>query len=422
VAPGAVVIGASMGGLRAAEQLRAAGWTGPITVIGAEPYAPYNRPPLTKALLRSFSVAKLDTRTAHRTLAFRRRPSVDDVSWRLGRTVTSVCVDDRTIRLDDGEELTYEGLVVATGLRPRRLPLRAPLEDRHVIRSLDDAAALGQVLAPGARVVVIGAGFIGCEVAATATELGCSVTVIEPLSAPLTQAVGEELGQAVQRVHEANGVRFCLGSRVAAVESEFRRDAAPKRIVELADCTRVVADVVIEAIGSVPNVEFLDGNGLDLGDGVLCDNQLRVAGRPEIVAVGDVARFPNPRFDETPRRVEHWSMPGLMARRAAATLASHLLGTETPHADFDPLPTFWSDQFDLRINSMGAPALADEITVLEGDLGALHGSATGAAVLYQRDQRPVGVVGVGISPERLNRFRSILQPVPSVAVEGAVAR
>ncbi|MFS2295402.1 MAG: NAD(P)/FAD-dependent oxidoreductase [Actinomadura sp.] len=373
-----VVAGASLGGLRAAEQLRAAGHTGEIVVVGDEPHPPYNRPPLSKeALATEISLDRV---------AFRMRPSVADVAWRLGTPVVRADLAARTVHLADGTEIRYDGLVVATGLRPRRLDAPGTGPSRHVVRTLDDAAALRERLRPGVRAAVVGAGFIGCEVAATARTLGADVTVVAPEEQPMLRPLGARLGAELRRRHEGRGVRFLLGRTVARFTGTG---------LELSDGTQVAAEVVVEAVGSVPCVEWLDGNGLDLSDGVLCDGALRVEGRPEVVAVGDVARFPNPRYDDVPRRVEHWSMPTDTARHAARTLLGQDAGP------FMPLPSFWSDQYDLRLQSFGAPGLGDDVRVLEGDLGGE------AVVGYHRDGRLVGVVMLGAA-RRQAHYRGLL--------------
>ncbi|MEV4255093.1 FAD-dependent oxidoreductase [Spirillospora sp. NPDC049652] len=379
-----VVVGASMGGLRAAEQLRAAGFTGHLTVVGDEPHRPYNRPPLSKEVLAA--------EVTHEAVAFRMRASVADVDWRLGMPVVASDLAARTLTLLDGSSLAYDGLVVATGLRARRLPQPGLEDRRHVVRTLDDATRLRGCLVPGARVVVIGAGFVGCEVAATARKLGADVTVVCAAPEPLMNPLGPDLGAELRRRHEAQGVRFLLGRTVTA----FGDDPSASADVLLSDGTALAADVIIEAVGSTPCVSWLDGNGLDLSDGVLCDADLRVEGRPDVVAVGDVARFPNPRYDGVCRRVEHWSIPTDTARKAARTL----LGVDAP--PFAPLPSFWSDQYDLRIQSFGAPALGcDDIRVLEGD------PATECAVGYHRDGELVGVVLLGLT-SAIPRYRKQL--------------
>lgn len=374
-----VVVGASMAGLRVAEQLRAAGRRGPITLVGDELHMPYNRPPLSKEVLAG--TASFDS------LVFRPRASVADVEWRLGIRAVRADLDRRAVELSDGTTLPYSGLVVATGMRPRRLRCPGPAAGRHTVRTLDDARRLRTALTrPGVRVVVVGAGFIGCEVAATAVRLGAAeVTVVDPLPLPMVGPLGEPLARSLRARHERRGVRFVLGTGVAGFDGDGRVTG-----VLLADGTALAADVVVESVGSVANTEWLEGNGLDLGDGVLTDEHLRVGGRPDVVAVGDVARFPNARYDGVPRRVEHWSIPTDTAKHAAKVLAAHLSGVEPDLAPFAPLPTFWSDQHDFRIQSFGAPVLGkDDMRVLDGDLDGEP------VVGYHRADRLVGVVALG---------------------------
>lgn len=362
-----VVVGASLGGLRAAEQLRAAGWTAEIVVVGAEPHMPYNRPPLSKEVLAGTVLSS--------SVTFRPRPSVADVVWRLGVAASTVDLTGRVLTLADGTTIDFDGLVVATGLRPRRLPGA----EGHVLRTLDDAVRLRAVLVERPRLVIVGAGFIGCEVAATARKLGAEVTVVDPLPLPMLGPLGEPL--AASLLTRQHGVKFHLGHTVARFE--------PYQVI-LDDGTVLPADAVVEAVGSRPNTEWLAGNGLDLSDGVLCDEHLRVEGLPFVVAVGDVARFPNARYDTVPRRIEHWSIPGDTARHAARTLVAGLTGASVDGPAFAPLPTFWSDQHGYRIQAIGAPPLGvADIRILEGNLN------DDVVVGYHRDGELVGVVGVG---------------------------
>jgi 3-phenylpropionate/trans-cinnamate dioxygenase ferredoxin reductase subunit len=388
-----VIVGAGLGGLRAAERLRAAGWEGAIVVYGTEPHLPYNRPPLSKEALA--------TGISHERLAYRRRRSIEDVEWRLERTVESVDLDKHVLTLDDGTPQRYVGLVAATGVRPRRLPLDAPLEWRQTLRTIDDGLALRERLTEGGRLVLIGAGFVGSEVAATARGLGCDVDVVDPLPEPMTRAIGEMVGSELRRRHESHGVTFHLGRSVAAIEG-----ATAPRTVLLDDGVRLTADVVVEAVGSIPNVEWLDGNGLDLANGVACDEWMRPLGADgpilDVAAVGDIVRFTNPLFGGPPHRVEHWAMPTETAKPAARALVAHL--TEQPLDDepFAPLPTFWSDQYDIRLQSFGLPELGlDDVRILEGNL------SDETVVGYHRDGRLVGVVLLGLSL-RMMHYRNLL--------------
>jgi NADPH-dependent 2,4-dienoyl-CoA reductase/sulfur reductase-like enzyme len=400
------VVGAGLAGLRATEQLRAAGWAERVVVLGSEVHPPYNRPPLTKAALRD----GVDP-TA---LAFRQRPSTADVEWRLGTTVTAADLARRKLLVADGSTVSYDGLVIATGVSSRRLVLDAPHEWRHAIRTAEDAAALHGALRPGARVVVIGAGFIGCEVAATAAGLGCSVTVVEPFAVPLERQVGELVGVEVRRRHEEHGVEFRLGRTVSAVEGD--EGAGPSGVV-LSDGSRLPADVVVEAVGSVANTGWLEGNGLDISSGVLCDEGLHPltpdGALRDVVAVGDVARFPVPMFGGAPHRVEHWTMPTDMAGHAARSLLAGITGSPVEGPPFNPVPTFWSDQYGTRIQSFGLPALGlGDVRVLEGDLQAE------AVVGYHAGGVLVGLVLFGMGKRMLAYRQQLVEAASSADLVG----
>ncbi|MFJ4783685.1 NAD(P)/FAD-dependent oxidoreductase [Streptomyces sp. NPDC088794] len=397
---GVVVVGASLGGLRAAEQLRTAGWTGPVTVIGDEPHMPYNRPPLSKEVLAG--------KASFDSLAFTPKASAADVKWRLGRGAVAADFAEHTLTLDDGTTLSYEGLVVATGMRPRRLRCPGPPAGRHTVRTLADAQDLhSELTRPGVRVVVVGAGFIGCEVAASAVGLGVAeVTVVDPLPLPMVGPLGELLAGSLLRRHRERGVRFALGTGVAGFEGDDRVTG-----VVLSDGTVLAADVVVESVGSLANTEWLEGNGLDLSDGVLTDELLRVGGLPSVVAVGDVARFPNARYDGVPRRVEHWSIPTDSAKHAARSLVAHLSCSQGELAAFAPLPTFWSDQHDFRLQSFGSPLLG------LGDVRVLDGDPDGDVIVgYHREGLLVGVVALGAptTAARAARYRTALLQQPAL--------
>lgn len=400
-----LVVGAGMAGLRTAEALRAQGFTGEVLVVGDETWAPYNRPPLSKEALRRG--------VDHATVAFRVRSNAADVVWRLGQRVTGVDLHGRQATLHDGSILAYDALVAATGVRARRLTVPGPAgtasAGRHVVRTLDDAVALRAALVPGARLVVLGAGFIGCEVAATARELGCQVDCVAIDSHPMVRPLGVQLAAEMQRRHEAHGVRFHLGTGVASFTGEERITG-----VVLTDGTELPADVVVEALGSRCNTDWLQGHGLDLADGVLTDAALRpvivdanadqVRPLDGVAVVGDIARFPNHRFDDAAYRIEHWNVPTDTGRRAGAVLAAYLRHEgyeEVVEADWDMLPAFWSDHYDLRLQSYGMPGLADPdgIRILEGEL-------MGECVVgYHHGGALVGVVGIGML-KAVNAYRA----------------
>ncbi len=385
-----LVVGAGLAGLRTAEALRANGYGEEILVVGDETWAPYNRPPLSKEALSGD--------LSHEKLVFRVRANAADVTWRHGVSARSSDLDARHVTLSDGEVVPYDALAAATGVSARRLPIPGPpptaAGGRHVIRTLDDAIALRAALVPGARVVVLGAGFIGCEVAATARTLGCEVHCVAIDAYPMLRPLGVELAAELRRRHEAQGVTFHLGVGVTAFEGDDHVTG-----VVLTDGTSLAADVVLEALGSRCNVEWLEGNGLDLSDGLLTDAALRPVrdgvALDGLAGAGDIVRFPNARFDDRAWRVEHWNVPTDTGRRAGAVLAAYLAGEgydAVVNQPWELLPSFWSDQFDVRLQSYGMPGLADPdgIRLLEGDL---HDECV---IGYHRGEELVGVVGVGM--------------------------
>ena len=382
-----VIVGASMGGLRAAEALRRFGYLGPITAIGDEPYSPYNRPPLSKEVLAN--------EVSHEAVAFAQRPATADVNWVLGTRAESADLDHRTVTDSNGQVHPYSALIIATGLRPKRLQVsNSELAGRHAVRTLDDAIALRAALEPGARVVILGAGFIGCEVAATARKLGCDVTVVAPGVHPIVRPLGVELARELQRRHEAEGVRFKMKTAITDLLGEGKVAG-----VLLDSGEELACDVFVEAIGSDTNTEWLEGTGLNLSDGVLTDNAmraLRVDGSAcdNVFAIGDVARFANPMFDDVARRVEHWNIPTDTAKRVGQVLAAKLNAAENwPKVldeTFAPVPSFWSDQFEMHILAFGLLALADEVKLI-------HGEIEGDCVFgYYREGQMVGVCGIGM--------------------------
>lgn len=398
-----VVAGASLGGLRAAEQLRAHGYTGSMRIVGDESHPPYNRPPLSKGVLSS--TASLSE--ALPELVFRQRTSTADAQWSLGTKIVRSNLADRVLVLDTGETVAYDGLVVATGLRARRLDRHTPAAGRFVIRTIDDSLALGARLRPGIRVVIVGAGFIGCEIAAAATALGCHVNVVEGSSGPMEHSIGRKLSDTMKSLMEDHGVRFRTGRVVAIVTAPDQSCAG----VTLDDGSQLAADVVVESIGSLPNVEWLDGNDLDLADGVLCDDSMRVRGATRAVAVGDIARFPDQVLGGAARRVEHWATPGDTAKIAAATLVADLAGQAAPTAA-TPIPSFWTELCGVRLVGVGSPGAATSVRELEGDLA--H-PARGVALGYFREELLVAVVTVALPSNRQLHYRGLIATARDLA-------
>lgn len=399
--PHIVVVGASLGGLRAVESLRALGVSSPITVVGEETYMPYNRPPLSKEFLQVGADAQ---QAAIENLYFKVRPTVGDVTWRLGNRAEASDFAKKVVKLEDGSRLTFDALVVATGLRPRRLPIGAAMDHRFACRTINDAIAIRNRIRPDTEVVIVGAGFIGCELAATLLKLGAKVTIVEQFGRPMERSLGSDLAGAFQDYHSQQGVTFHIGRSIVGVATT-RSDAISH--VELDNGERLRADIVIEAMGSLANVEWLAGNGLDLSDGVLCDRDMKVEGRANIVAVGDVARFPNDFVGAGPRRTEHWCVPGQTAKRAAETLAIWMGNPVEREQSFAPLPSFWSDQYGMRIQAFGSPVGATRWATLEGTVSAAglpDGVVCGA---YVQD-RLTYVVTVGLPPAKSIGYRNMV--------------
>jgi NADPH-dependent 2,4-dienoyl-CoA reductase/sulfur reductase-like enzyme len=383
-----VIVGGSLAGLRSAEGLRKAGYSGPIKVIGNEPYLPYNRPPLSKDLLSG--TGEIDE------IYFPIKESVADIEWVLGQAATSLDTKEQKVTDLSGTSHSYSALVIATGLRPKPLPVDANgISGVHVLRTFDDAVALRKQLLPGVKVLILGAGFIGCEVAATAIKAGCQVRVVSRTHEPMQEALGKTLGKEVKRRHELKGVEFVKGASVFGLIG----DGHVERVI-LDSGVIYDADLVVVAIGSLPNTEWLEGSGIDISNGVLVDGGLRALSSDgtvveNIFAVGDVARYVNPLFDHVPRRVEHWNLPTETGKRAGSILGKQLNGesVEQMLADpFAPLPSFWSDQYEMHILAFGMTYLADRSELVAGEL-------SGECVFeYFRDNKLVGVCGIGMRP------------------------
>jgi len=379
-----VIVGASLAGLRAAETLRSEGFTGTITLVGDEPHAPYDRPPLSKQVLRGEWDAERVVLPAGRNEAL-------DLVWELGVAATGLDLEWRTVALADGRALPFDGLVIASGAAPRHIPGTEHLPGVLALRTIDDALAVRGALDAGAtRVVVVGAGFIGAEVAASCRERGVEVTMVEPLPAPLARVLGPEMGEIVADLHREHGVDLRLGTGVEAI-TEGSSGGAPLHVA-LTDGHTVDADLVVVGIGVIPNTGWLHGCGLMIEDGVLCDDTTLAA--PGVVACGDVARWPNPLFDEV-MRVEHWEH----ALDMGAHAARRLLAGDGPGEPFAPVPFFWSDQYDRKIQLAGRVRPTDQIEVVAGSVDERRFCA-----LYGRDGRVVGALTMNM-PARVIRYR-----------------
>ena len=378
VSPGHVaIIGASLAGLRTAEGLRRGGFEGRITLVGDEPHLPYSRPPLSKQVLAgSWEPDRAQLRAGD---------ALDelDLDLRVGSRAVGLDPERRVVALDDGE-IDYDEVVIATGASPRHLS-GGERPGVHVLRTLDDALALRDAMAAGPRVVVVGAGFIGAEVAATARGRGLDVTVVEPLPAPMVRGLGVELGEVAAAMHREQGVDLRCGIGVQRLEG----DGAVTGVV-LDDGTVIPADLVVVGIGVVPNTSWLDGSGLVVDDGVVCDETLASVGVDHVWAVGDIARWHHPGFDE-PVRFEHWTVAAEHGQAVAENILAGPGGAQ-PHG---PVPYVWSDQYGTKIQIVGRPGAGDQLDVVHGSLDERRFVA-----VHSRDGVVTGAVGFS-SPRAL---------------------
>jgi NADPH-dependent 2,4-dienoyl-CoA reductase/sulfur reductase-like enzyme len=385
-----VVVGASLAGLRAVEAARKTGFDGEIVLVGAEPHLPYDRPPLSKSFLDAPAEGEGPAASPY----FRTEEMLRDelgVEVRLGAPATGLDVDRRLVRVGD-DAIPYDALVIATGARPRLLPGCEGLAGVHPLRTLDDSLAVREALEAGARTVVIGAGFIGSEVAATARKRGLEATIVEALPTPLVRATGREMGAAIAALHERNGTTLRCGVGVRAIEG----GTAVERVV-LDDGTEIPADLVVVGIGVVPSVDWLAGSGLTLDDGIRCDENLWT-GVPGVYAAGDVASWFNPVLGVR-QRMENWTA----AAEQGATAARNAL--DPAHAKpYGTVPYFWSDWYDVRIQFVGSPD-ADEVLLVDGD----PGSSRRWVALYRRGDRLIGALTVNGQAEIMKYRGQILK-------------
>ena len=378
------IVGASLAGLNAAEALRREGFDGRVTLIGAETHLPYDRPPLSKQVLAG------DWEPERAALTDPEELEEDGIEARLGVRATALDLDARELTLHSGETVAFDGLVIATGARCRTMPGTDQVGGVHVLRSLDDCLALRADLeAMPQRVVVVGAGFIGAEVAATARGRGLDVTMVEALPTPLSRVLGDEMGEVCAEVHRDHGVDLRTAVGVERISGDGRVER-----VTLSDGSTIDADVVVVGIGVIPNTEWLDGSGLEVDDGVVCDASCLAADR--VTAAGDVARWPNELFGET-MRVEHWDNAAQQGAHAARRLLDAAVGP------FTPVPWFWSDQYDRKIQLAGRVRGDDEVRVVTGSVEERR-----FAAIYGRAGRIVGVLGFN-RPRHVMRYRALIE-------------
>ena len=386
-----VVVGASLAGMRAAEVLRAEGFAGTITVVGEEARPPYDRPPLSKQVLTGQWDAE---RIA---LPSGAKPELE-LTWERGVAASGLDLAARLVSLADGRTLPFDGLVIATGAAARWIPGTRAIPGVFTLRTLDDALAIGAALDAGVqRAVVVGAGFIGAEVAASCRARGVAVTMVEPLPQPLSRVLGDVIGRVVAEVHVEHGVDLRLGVGVEAIEAG---DHAVER-VRLSDGSVIEADLVVVGIGVIPNTGWLEGSGLTLDDGVLCDETTLAA--PGVVAAGDVARWPNPLFGEV-MRVEHWEHAIDMGAHAARRLLAWAAAPSDPAVGmaYGPVPWFWSDQYDRKLQLAGRVRPDDELAVVAGSIEDRRFTA-----LYGRNGRVVGAFAMNM-PARVVKYRQAI--------------
>ena len=388
------VIGGSLAGLRAVETLRTDGFDGDITVVNAEDGAPYDRPPLSKKFLSGEWEAD--------RIQLRKPSDIDELgaTWLNSTQATALNVAARELTLSTSSVLNYDACIIASGGIARELPQQPHARGIHQLRTLHDAQGLREELQPGKKLVVIGAGFIGLEAAATAVARGCTVTVLEGLPAPLIRGLGEDMGTAATAIHATQGVNICCNVRVQGIETNAN-GVTGVRISDANGETVVAADVVLVGIGVAPATQWLEGSGLAVNDGVVCDAYLQAA--PGVFAAGDVARWVNGLYSdlEPTMRVEHWTTAAEQGAHAARNALAYM--NNTPLVPYSAVPFFWSDQFTARIQFLGRSTDAEEIRVVAGSVD--EGKFAAA---YMRAGRLVGVLGVSM-PKVVMPSRKLLE-------------
>ncbi|MGE0217730.1 NAD(P)/FAD-dependent oxidoreductase [Mycolicibacterium sp.] len=379
----AVIVGTGAAGVAVAESLRTEGFTGKVTLVGDETSLPYDRPPLSKQVLSgAWDMDRVRLRSADHF-------AKQGIRLRLGKAAQNLDTQQRRVRLTDGETLDYDHLVIATGVLPRLLPFGHDLLGVHVLRSEFDLAAMQDTLARSKKLVVIGAGFLGAEVASVLVE-NYDVTLVDPLPSPMIRQVGPAVGTLVAELHRARGVNLITGTGVETIAGHQGRVSG----VGLGDGRMLSADLVLVAIGAVPATDWLRTSGLILDDGVVCDAYCRAA--PDVYAAGDVASWPNFRYHGQRMRLEH----RLNATEQGAAVARNIVAdTPTP---FTPIPYFWSDQFGIRLQAYGVFPPRADIEFADGNPGDDR-----FVVLYSVDGKLVGALGWN-HPKATMKYRKVL--------------
>jgi NADPH-dependent 2,4-dienoyl-CoA reductase/sulfur reductase-like enzyme len=388
-----VIVGAGLSGLRAAEELRRVGFEGEIVLAGGEVHLPYDRPPLSKEVIRGDK-----DETTLRPAEFFTENAID---LKLGSPAQSVDTASKTVTFADGSELTYDDLIIATGLTPRRIGGLPELSGVHVLRSIEEALALRADLAPGKRALIVGAGFIGCELASSMKSHGVDVVLLEPQATPLASVLGTTVGALVERLHRDAGIDVRVGVGLETLSGDGVVDTAV-----LGDGSEIAVDVVAIGVGSLPVTDWLADSGIELGNGVLCDAVGRTSVE-NVWAIGDVAAWT---IGENRKRVEHWSNAGDQAK----VLAGALTGTGDPNAPAQ-VPYFWSDQFDVKIQALGTVSPTDQVHIVKDD-------GRKFVAYYERDGVLAAVVGCG-SPAAVMKMRAKIAagtPIAEVLEAAAV--
>ena len=376
--PTVVVVGAGLAGGNAALALRSKGFDGRVIVVGDEDHPPYSRPPLSKQLIRGeFEVPRVHLRPAS---MWEKR----DIEFMLGRAVSSLDPAAHRVVLSDGEPVAYDAVLLATGGRARTLPGHKPVDGVHVLRTIDDALAIRQHLGPGKRLLIVGAGFVGAELAASAAMLGTHVTALEAAGVPLGRGLPAVLGEIYGRMHAAHGVDI----RVNATVSEVVAGAGGLVVTRLTDGTVFESDAVVVAIGLEPDVSLAATAGLAVDNGIVVDEYCRTSA-PDVFAAGDIANHPNPILGQRVR-VEHWQN----AQHQGA-VAAHNIAADGPdgYDMFAEVPWVWSDQYDVNLQVAGRPLPTDEV-VFRGDTESSEFSA-----MLLRDDVLIGAVGVNCADD-----------------------
>ncbi len=327
-----------------------------------------------------------------------------DIDVRYGSRAVGLDVEDRLVQVAEGEPVAYEHVVIATGAVAQTMPWAAGLAGAHVLRCLDDALALATELRPGRPVAVIGAGFIGAEVASAARQRGCTVTVVEATAAPLQRALGREVGEAVGRLHEENEVTLLTDTTVTGVQKD---DVGRVSGLELSTGAILPAEVVVIGVGARPATDWLAGSGLTVNDGLTCDQYCRAA--PGVLAVGDVARWDHPVVGSL--RLEHWTN----AREQAAAVAANISDPDRPIA-YAPTPYVWSDHYGHKLQVVGHPDHRAPARVVEGTLGR-----PGFVAVYETDGRVVGAVALDAAAKLIRLRPAVAARAPITEVLAAAS-